>query len=94
MPAWRWVLGLELVPSDTVRCVVIFEFQKSSNVNGITHLIQTSSNLREWNESSDQFSLVSTTNNGDGTEKVTYRSNESFSSLGNAVFYRLSVSSQ
>ena len=73
---------------------VIFEFQKSSNVNGIIHLIQTSSNLREWNESSDQFSLVSTTNNGDGTEKVTYRSNEPFSSLGNAVFYRLSVSSQ
>ena len=73
---------------------VIFEFQKSSNVNGITHLIQTSSNLREWNESSDQFSLVSTTNNGDGTEKVIYRSNEPFSSLGNAVFYRLSVSSQ
>ena len=72
---------------------VIFEFQKSSNANGIIHLIQTSSNLREWNESSDQFSLVSTTSNGDGTEKVTYRSNEPFSSLGSALFYRLSVSS-
>ena len=72
---------------------VIFEFQRSSNANGITHLIQTSSNLREWNESSNQFSLVSTTSNGDGTEKVTYRSNEPFSSLGSALFYRLSVSS-
>ena len=72
---------------------VIFEFQKSSNANGIIHLIQTSSNLREWNESSNQFSLVSTTSNGDGTEKVTYRSNEPFSSLGSALFYRLSVSS-
>ena len=70
---------------------LVFEFQKNTNARGISYQIQASEDLGTWSEAVEEFKIVSSQDNGDGTESVIYRSKNKFEENSNPRFYRLNV---
>ena len=70
---------------------LVFEFQKNTNAGGISYQIQVSGDLNTWSEASGEFTILSSQDNGDGTESVIYRSKNKFEENSNPRFYRLNV---
>ena len=70
---------------------LVFEFQKNTNAGGISYQIQVSGDLSTWSEASGEFTILSSQDNGDGTESVIYRSKNKFEENSNPRFYRLNV---
>ena len=68
------------------------EFDINLAAVGVDYELETSGDLVDWAPVGGEFTHVSTTNNGDGTATVQYRSTAPFDPAGRRDFYRLRVS--
>ena len=69
------------------------EFRVNLAAVGISHTLQTSDDLSDWDEAANLVHL-STTNNGDGTATLKYQSTFPAAELSRHRFYRVQVSGQ
>ena len=70
---------------------LIIEFQINLAAIGVEYQLQSCSDLLGWVDAAG-LEMVSTTNNGDGTATVRYRSLAPFGSSAERGFFRLRVS--
>ncbi len=71
---------------------LMVEFNVNLAAVGVSYELQSCSDLLNWEAARDGLVLVSTTNHGDGTATVKYRTAGSFSSASPRTFFRLKVS--
>ena len=71
---------------------LILEFKVNLAAVGVDYQLQSCGDLLTWADASGDFVIVSTTNNGDGTATVRYRSATPFDPAIGREFYRLMVS--
>ncbi|MGI9239655.1 MAG: hypothetical protein ACR2RV_02575, partial [Verrucomicrobiales bacterium] len=86
---------LSLRPEDVVGQVhdyLVFEFEVNLAAEAVAYELQSCGDLLTWTDASADFIMVSTTNRGDGTATVRYRSTEPFDPASMREFYRLRVS--
>ncbi|MGI9239658.1 MAG: CotH kinase family protein, partial [Verrucomicrobiales bacterium] len=71
---------------------LIYEFEINLAAEGVDYELQSGDDLLAWSDATAGFVLVSTTNHGDGTATVRYRSEATFPTASPRTFYRLKVS--
>ena len=65
--------GRGLIGIGTSENRVAFSYQKNLAADNVNYALETSGDLITWNNADDSFELVSETDNGDGTAKVSVR---------------------
>jgi len=70
---------------------VVFEFTKNLAATALAFSIESSTDIVQWTNVSADFVYLSTTNNGDGTATVQYRSENPFPPGSERGIYRLRV---
>jgi hypothetical protein len=70
---------------------IVFEFRKNSAAVGINYSIESAVNLAAWQDATASFVFLSTTDNGDGSTTVRYRSATPTPPIARR-FYRLAIS--
>ena len=76
----------------TIDDYLLFEFTINLAAEGVDYEVQKSTDLSAWSDAGGDLVLRSTSNNGDGTATVRYRSSAAFDGAELRAFYRLSVS--
>ncbi len=76
-------------PSTTAVPYLTFEYRRSRSADGFSLEPEVSSTLGTWQPLSTQFTLVSQTNNADGTSTVKWRSNQPVSAIPSRLFFHL-----
>lgn len=90
---WPATGHIEYAPTGgTAQDHLTFSYTRSRNADGFSTDPQVSTALSGWQPISTMFTLLSQTNNGDGTATITWRSTAPASSLAGRLFLRLSVS--
>jgi hypothetical protein len=70
---------------------IVFKFRKNPAAVGVDYSIESAANLDAWQDATENFVYLSTTDNNDGSITVRYRSATPFSPV-TREFYRLAIS--